>query len=277
MLNKITCVVNDIVEPGRGLLSEHGLSFWIEKDQAIALFDTGQTAAVLENNLRVLDLEPKNVQALALSHAHYDHTGGLEAVLGKNPDLRIYAHLDIFRARYSKRKGEYRSIGMQMSRDDLENAAELSLNAEPDQMLPGLWTTGEISPRPELEGRSNHHYLKDGDAWLPDEYKDDLSLVMEVEGGIVLICGCCHAGLLNTLFYVEKKFPQPLRAVIGGTHLLTADGEYLRHVMDVIDTRFPDMRFYLNHCTGENAIQKFKQKFGGRVAAFPAGSVADFA
>lgn len=275
MSKRITCVVNDIAEPGHGLLSEHGLSFWIEKDQGVVLFDTGQTAEVLENNLRVLGLDPMDIQVLALSHAHYDHTGGLKAVLGKNSDLRVYAHPDIFRERYSKRKGEYQSIGMRLSRDDFKNEAELCLSAEPNQMLPGLWTTGEINPRPELEGRSNHHYLKNGDVWLPDDYRDDLSLVMEVEGGIVLICGCCHAGLLNTLFFVERKFPQPLKAVFGGTHLLTADGEYLRHVMEVVRTRFPGMRFYFNHCTGENAIQRFKESFGDQVAAFPAGMVID--
>ena len=97
MMVKIICVVNNTSQEDAGLRSEHGLAFWIETRYGNVLFDTGQTAAVLSHNLDVLGLLPRNIDMLALSHAHYDHTGGLEAILSKNTKLTLFAHPDIFR------------------------------------------------------------------------------------------------------------------------------------------------------------------------------------
>lgn len=275
MTNQLICVVNDTALPNRHLLTEHGLAFWIETETGIALFDTGQTGKVISKNMEILGLDPADIQALALSHAHYDHTGGLEYILAKNSSLAIYAHPAIFRPRFSKKRGQYKSIGMALSREYVESRAKLNLSGVPVQVIPGLWTTGEIFKRPELEGRSNHHYLQAGQDWQADDYKDDMSLVLDVKDDIVLICGCCHAGLLNTLFHVKRTFKKPLRAVVGGTHLLSADGQYLRHVVDVISDQFPGLNFFLNHCSGETAIQKLKEVFGDRVVDYPAGTLID--
>lgn len=276
MTKKIICITNDIALPDRGLLSEHGLSFWIETEEGVMLFDTGQTGRVLMNNLKTLGLDPEKIDALALSHAHFDHTGGLEAILKEKQHLPVYAHPDIFQPRYSKRKGEYESIGLTHTREDLSSRADLKLSADPLQIWPGLWTTGAITQRPEPIGSSNHHFLRVNDDWQPDDYSDDLSLVMEQGDGVILICGCCHAGLLNTLFHIRRLFDKPIHTVIGGTHLWNADGRYLRHVIDVLDKDFPDMRYFLNHCTGEDTVKKFAEVFGDRVAACPAGTVIDF-
>ena len=206
MMVKIICVVNNTSKEDAGLRSEHGLAFWIETRYSNVLFDTGQTAAVLSHNLDVLGLLPQNVDMLALSHAHYDHTGGLEAILSKNTKLTLFAHPDIFRPRYSLRKGEYVSIGLSLARETLAGKVNLSLSESPTEILPGLWTTGEIIERPEQEGRSAHHFIRAGEGWLPDPYRDDLSLVLKTKAGLVVICGCCHAGILNTLFHVERNF-----------------------------------------------------------------------
>ena len=119
MTIKITCVVNDTVENGSSLNAEHGLSFWIQTEKGVVLLDTGQTAAVLSHNLKVLNLSPQNIDKLVLSHAHYDHTGGLEAILSRNTDLTLFAHPDIFRPRYSLRQGEYQSIGLAYEQSSL--------------------------------------------------------------------------------------------------------------------------------------------------------------
>ena len=276
MTYKITCVVNDIAIRDSDLQSEHGLSFWIEVDGNILLFDTGQTGRVLAHNMSVLGLNPRKVNALALSHAHYDHTGGLGFVLSENKILSLYAHPDIFRPRYSYKNGQYKSIGLTQKLEELSNRGKLVLDSQPVMILPGVWTTGEISERPELQGSSSHHFVRNGEDWQPDSYKDDLSLVMEYHDGLILVCGCCHAGLLNTLFHVKREFRKQIYAVIGGTHLLTADGLTLRHVVDVLDKQFPDMVYFLNHCTGESALRELKDTFGRRVSACPAGTNIDF-
>jgi 7,8-dihydropterin-6-yl-methyl-4-(beta-D-ribofuranosyl)aminobenzene 5'-phosphate synthase len=275
-MTDITCVVDNTSQQDSALRSEHGLAFWIDTRQGSVIFDTGQTVAVLSHNLALLGLAPHNAAALALSHAHYDHTGGLDAVLSQTKQLKIFALSDIFRPRYSLREGEYHSIGLKISREELARCAELHVSDAPQEIAPNLWTTGEIAPRPEAEGRSAHHFIRTDEGWQPDPYRDDLSLVLKTSAGLVVICGCCHAGLLNTLLHVEQKFGGPMIAVLGGTHLNTASDAYLAHVIGVIRERYPAMHLYLNHCTGERAYQSLSRSFGSQVKTYPAGSIIHF-
>lgn len=272
MMAKIICVIDNAAKKDTDLQSEHGLAFWIETEHGILLFDTGQTVDVLFHNLNVLGLSPQDIDMLALSHAHYDHTGGLEAILSRNTKLSLYAHTDIFRARFSYQKEEYRSIGLAIKQSDLSKRITMKLSNAPTEIVPNLWTTGEIVERPEPIGGSAHLFICNGSDWLPDPYRDDQSLVLKTTAGLVLICGCCHAGILNTLFHVERIFGGPILAVIGGTHLMSAEDPYLDHVIHVFNERFPNLTFHLNHCTGENAFKKLKHAFGNRVRPCPAGT-----
>jgi len=271
-MNKIICVVDNKALKGTHLETEHGLSFWIETEYGTVLFDTGQTTDVLSHNMSLLNLNEKDLDALAISHAHFDHTGGLELVLSKHPNLPVYANMDVFRPKYSLHDGNYDMSGFELSRKDYEQRADWRLSSEPAEIFPGLWTTGEIINRDEPEGRSAGHYVREGGKFVPDPYRDDMSLVLKTQDRLAVICGCCHAGLLNTLSHVERNFKGSITAVLGGTHLMTADGKLLDHVINVLDKRFPDLVFYLNHCTGDSAIKALANAFGKRVNAFPAGA-----
>jgi len=167
-MTRIICVIDDAARNDTNLHSEHGLAFWIETEQANVLFDTGQTEKGLLHNLDVLGLLPQDVDVLAFSHAHYDHTGGLEAILAQNTKLTLYAHRDIFRPRFSLRKGEYRSIGLVVEQADLSRRVNLQLNDIPIEIVHNLWTTGNIIERPEPVGGSAHLFIRDGDDWQPD-------------------------------------------------------------------------------------------------------------
>ncbi len=273
MSQKIICVVNDVCLPGSGLYEEHGLSFWIDIGHGIAMLDTGQSDRVLTHNLKVLGLHEQEVNALVLSHAHYDHTGGLNTVLSGNPHLTIHAHADIFQPRFSYKNGAYQSIGLKIQPEELSSRARLLLSDKPIEVLPHLWTTGEIIGRSGPEGRSSTHFIHLGSDWHSDPYKDDMSLVWDLDDRLILICGCCHAGLLNTLTHVERIFNKPVHAILGGTHLISADKPQLAQVIAVLEKTPARMRFHLNHCTGETALQALKSVFGERVVAFLGGTV----
>ena len=275
-MNKITCIVDNTVQRSSLFWGEHGLAFWIETDQGCALFDTGQSGDVLSHNLETLGLHLQDLNALALSHAHYDHTGGLGAVLSQNPGLPIYANADFLSLRYSLRSGEYESIGMSIPPEELTQQADLHLSDSPIEVLPGLWTTGEIRERLEPEGYSPHHFIHADGEWKPDPYRDDMSLVMDTQEGLVLICGCCHAGLLNTLAHVQRTFQRPIVAVLGGTHLVTADEAFLERVVSVLREDYDLLYFYLNHCTGERAYVTLVNAFDKRVKPCPAGTILIF-
>jgi len=268
---KVTCVVDhETLSPG--LKGEHGLSLWLESGERVVLFDTSQIAEVLLHNLKTLNLPLERIGAIVLSHGHYDHTGGLQVLLERRPNLPVYANADIFRPRYSYRKGQYQSVGLVIDPQRLPAQPRFLLSNEAVEVVPGLWTTGEITRREEEPGSSPHHFIRvEEERWLADPYRDDLSLVYHGVDGLSLICGCCHAGLLNTLAHVEKRFERKVVNVVGGIHLAPASADDLDHVKNILCKKHPGVTYHLNHCTGSNAVSAFQQAFPGRVDYLKAG------
>ena len=275
-MKKITCVVENTVQRSSPFWGEHGLSFFIEVDRAGVFFDTGHSEPLLLHNLGWLGKSAREAAALILSHAHTDHTGGMVAVLSQNPGLPLYASPDIFQPRFARREDRYELIGLRLTRRELSQMADLRLSDEPVEVLPGLWTTGEIKDRPEREGGSERLVIPQGDGWRPDPYRDDMSMVMETSQGLVVICGCCHAGLLNTLAHVRRRFERPVSAILGGTHLASADTAYLRHIAAILRDTYGSPRLYLNHCTGEQAYAVMAHMFEDLVKPCPVGTSLTF-
>ncbi len=273
---KLTCLVDNAVLPLSSFWGEHGLAVLVESRDGRVLMDTGASAAVFLHNLEAAGIAPETIRALVISHGHHDHTGGLGAFLERQPGLPLYAHPGIMTERFSQKEGNLRAIGMKMALAELRRQADLRLSAEPQEVLPGIWTTGEIIGRSEPEGRSPNHVVRGEAGCVPDPYRDDMSLVLETGAGLVLVCGCCHAGLLNTLNHVARVFGRPVLAIFGGTHLVSADAAHLERVNRRLKEMPALKAVYPNHCTGERAIFHLMQALGPQmVHAWPAGSVLD--
>lgn len=278
MIN-IQCLLENSVQRGSGLWGEHGVAFMIETPAGRILFDTGQSGEVLVHNAALMDIDLGQIDALVISHAHYDHTGGLERFLEfARPGIPLFAAPGLFQERFTRKDDRSNAIGLKLSRSQLSHSVDLRLNADPVEILPGVWTTGEIIDRSEFEGRSPNHYTYENGEWQPDPYRDDLSLVLETKDGLVVLCGCCHAGLLNTLAQIQRVFSRRIKAVIGGTHLTSATQADLNHAIDVLrgDGQETAIDLYPNHCTGERAYFALAQAFGSRVQPCPAGTVLAF-
>ncbi|MBN1135728.1 MAG: MBL fold metallo-hydrolase [Anaerolineae bacterium] len=272
---KVTCLIDNSVKNRSTLWGEHGLAFLIEAQGRRALFDTGASGTVLLHNLEEAQIAPATISALALSHAHYDHTGGLAALLKLRPGLPLYAHPDLLRERFSRRGEKLQPVGLRLPEPDVRRVADLRLDAAPQEILPGVWTSGEIAERPDPEGRSSHHCIRDGQGWAPDPYRDDMALVLDSPAGLVLVCGCCHAGLLNTLAHVRRTFRRDPAAILGGAHLGNADQAHLRRLVDLLRPLGPPA-LYLNHCTGQTAYVALAVAFDEQVHPCPAGTVLEF-
>lgn len=274
---KLTCVVDDAVQRSSPFWGEHGLAFLIDTDGRRLLFDTGQSGRIVLHNLGLLGVDPETIDALAISHAHYDHTGGIPALLEYlRPGIPLYANPGLFRERFSRKEGHAESVGISMTSESLATRLLLNLNAMPQEVLPGVWTTGEICERPEAEGTSDYHLMREGEALVADRYGDDMALVLDVGDHLVLVCGCCHAGLLNTLALVKRIFEKPIRILAGGLHLTAASAEDLRRIGEVLAAMPALERVYPNHCTGEAAYVALTQRLGPAVVRpCPAGTIVE--
>ena len=272
---RVQCLVDNSVQLSSAFWGEHGLSFLIDADDGRRLlFDTGASGPVLLHDLECAGVDIGTIDAVVLSHSHHDHSGGLPTLLERRTGLPIHAHPELLRPRYSEKGGVKTSKGLPLSPEALKGQAELKLSESPERVLPGIWTSGEIKERSEPEGRSPHHLVRRGEDWVPDPYRDDLSLILETDAGLFVVCGCCHAGLLNTLTHVKRHFGEDPVGVAGGTHLVGAGGEQLAHTVARLRELHSPM-LHLNHCTGPAAFVALSQAFGERVFHFPAGTTLE--
>ena len=155
-----TLVENSVAQGGKSLLAEHGLSFYIEAGERRILFDTGQNLAIT-NNARVLGIDLNRIEAVVLSHGHYDHSGGLQSVLQVNRNFTLYGHPDVFSQKVKKTNGNYKYIGIPIEQSDLENSGvSLKLSRNPVEVAPGVTASGEIALANDFEDVESDFFLK---------------------------------------------------------------------------------------------------------------------
>ncbi len=254
------------------LLAEHGLAFWIKMGNTEYLFDTGQ-GLVLDNNLEELGINIDDLAGILLSHGHYDHANGLKGLFEVRSDLRLYGHSDIFIPKYSQRSSGLLYRGMNITRDDVENF--ISVN-EAREIEEGLWMTGEIAVDNREEILRPDYKVKVDDELKVDQFRDDQALFIETEEGIVVLLGCSHSGVVNTLKYIkELTAGQRIAAIIGGMHLIHADMERIDAIIDYLQELDFDLLAPL-HCTGFKAAARMNSVFKDRVVAGGVGRKFSF-
>ncbi len=267
MKARMTILCENSVGLPFAVIGEHGFACYIETDRGEYLFDTGQGCGIVQNAI-ALKKDLRKIGAVMISHGHYDHTGGLPAVLRIRGPVDVFGHPDMFLERFWSNNDERRFIGVPYNRNYLASlGAHFRLGIDMTEIGPGVYLTGEIPRKTPFEkGDANMTAVyPDGREVHPDPLKDDLSLVVDTDKGLILILGCAHAGMVNIINYVMEKLNRDrIYAVIGGTHLGFSDDVQFDETLKVID-RFNIEFMGVSHCTGLAKAsllhQKLKERF----------------
>lgn len=272
---RVTVLVNNYVTK-RNLLAEHGLAMLIECGDHRILFDTGQGLA-LQHNAAALAIDPTTADAIVLSHGHYDHTGGLEDVLRISPQIPVYAHSRAVQRRYARNAdGTVRSVATENLSDVL--TADGVTHAATDtatEVTPGVWVTGSVPRVTSCEDTGGDFYL-DTACTTPDDIIDDQAVYVPTAAGTVIILGCAHAGVINTVLHVQSLTNHaPVRAIIGGMHLNNADDNRMTATIEALRAAAPAVLVPM-HCTGQRATMQLWQAMGHAWQDSPIGAVLSF-
>lgn len=271
---KVTTLIENSNLSNPELTPEHGISMYIETEEGNILFDTGKSDNYIEN-AKKLGIDMKKTNYMVLSHAHYDHCGGVKGLIEKvkPEDLTLYIRDNFFKYNdkyhYQEKPGPkldftdgtpgYTFIGIDFDEKYLNEKNVKVEYIDVDE----LKLTDQVSIFSNF-GKSEKEKLNpamkvkvDGEYKL-DEFVEEVAIAIDTNNGIVILTGCSHTGIMNIVDTIHEKTGKDIYAVIGGTHLIEADDarteETIKHFKEL-----GIQKIGLSHCTGEKAVNIFEQ------------------
>jgi len=277
----VTTLLEDYAGYNTSFWAQHGVSFLIDvtlgNSTKRILFDTGQSSQPIIHNMKILGIEPNTIDMIAISHCHFDHTGGLIGMLKeiKKQDVPVLAHPGLFRPHFIMDMPDPRywllsEVGM-IKENTEENLRKyggyLTLVAKPVELMPGVLWTGEVERVTDFEKTVTlaSRTLRQGEV-VDNQILDDISLAINVkDAGLSVISGCSHAGIVNIVKQCMRISQiEKVRAVIGGFHLVDASDDRIRKTAKALKDLGVE-KVYTGHCTGFEAEMaicgEFKQDF----------------
>lgn len=249
-----------------GGIGEWGFAAIVEVDGQRILFDTGARPDTVLKNAKELGVDLANVKDVILSHNHSDHTNGLLTLRREfakaNPTALSRAHVGkgIF---WNRPSNEGDSNVMVKYKSEYEATGGIFIEyAEPKEILPGVWLTGPVPRTYPEKNWSGAGRMKSPDGLVEDTLPEDMSLVAVTDKGLVLLSGCGHAGIINTLEHARKAIKNaPVYAALGGFHLFNLNDEKLNWTASKLK-EFGLRQFLGAHCTGIEAVYRIRQQVG---------------
>ena len=285
----VTVLAEDSVGFDTPYLGQHGISLLIDaccRDEGgdaapkstRILMDVGQHSDALLHNMALLDIAPSSIDAIVLTHCHYDHTRGVVRMIREigRPGLPVVAHPDIFRPNFELTP-DRKDIGM-APEDGAEAihaaGAQLALGRTPHSLAPGLVTSGEVARTTSFEGKNAGLFTEQDGQTVPDPMMDDVSIYATVEGcGVVVLTGCSHAGIVNIVRSArEVTGANQVAAVVGGLHLIVADDWTVAQSVSGLQEEGVG-QVCAGHCTGFTAQVALQGAFGRQFSPLRTGQV----
>jgi 7,8-dihydropterin-6-yl-methyl-4-(beta-D-ribofuranosyl)aminobenzene 5'-phosphate synthase len=258
---KITILSTMLADDGIG---EWGFAALVEADGRKILFDTGARPNTVLENARELKIDLSDVQDVILSHFHDDHTTGLMTLRREfsksNPQALSRVH--VAQGIFLERRGHNPNPMLQIKKDYEATGGVFVVHDKPEEIFPGVWLTG---PVPRVYPEKNYPAgteVNTGSGWVEDTVPDDQSLVFNTSHGLVLLSGCGHSGLINTLQYARGVVrAAPVDAAIGGFHLFAANDQQLAWTASKLK-EYQTARILGAHCTGIESVYRLRELLG---------------
>lgn len=255
-----------------GCLGEWGLSMLVTSENSNILMDTGATITAA-HNAEVLGVDLSRVDKIVLSHGHFDHTGGLREVLRKTGEVEVIAHPDIWTPKYARVDERQFYVGIPYQRLELESlGAQFRLERGPVELGDRMMTTGEVPMNTDFESLDEDVFVLEGGTLRQDPLADDLSLIIQSEEGLIVVLGCAHRGIINTIKRAQNLTgTSTVYAAIGGAHLFRASEYQVERTIGALK-EMGIKKLGLSHCTGIPAVTRLFQEIKDGVFLNNAGT-----
>jgi 7,8-dihydropterin-6-yl-methyl-4-(beta-D-ribofuranosyl)aminobenzene 5'-phosphate synthase len=274
---------------GRSIHAEHGLSYYAETTvsgkTSACMFDFGSNPAGVLNNIALLGIDLGKANAFSLSHGHWDHFTSAVSILSQNQSriaagTPFYVGEEAFAHRYSLRPGakELTDLG-QLKKEDIEALGLKVVEVKtPTEIVPGAYFTGNIERVTAYEKVSDQFQVKRGDKIEHDTFPGEQAVFFKVKGkGLVVLSGCAHVGIVNTIKQAQKVAgTDKIHAIMGGFHLINAKPDLIQSVVADIKAMNPDY-IVPTHCTGFEAIVAFSREMPNEFVLNTSGTQYTFA
>ena len=258
---KITILSTMLADEGIG---EWGFAALVETDGHKILFDTGARPNTVLENARELKLNLSDVQDVILSHFHDDHTTGLMTLRREfsKANHAALSRVHVAKGIFLERRGHNPNPMIAMKQEFEFTGGVFIVHDKAEELFPGVWLTG---PVPRAYPEKNYPpgtEVNSASGWVEDNVPDDQSLVFNTPHGLVLLSGCGHSGIINTLQYARGFLrTAPVDAAIGGFHLFAANDQQLAWTAGKLK-EYQTARILGAHCTGIESVYRLRELLG---------------
>lgn len=268
MIMKITIktLIENNPDKNEKYVGEHGLSLYIEAGSHHYLFDTGQSGDFLEN-AKKMNMNLTSIEKVFLSHGHYDHTGGLKALIQEYPEFpQLYVGEEFFIAKYKTLEdGILKFIGNPFDETYLEEKGIIPRKVKEDflEIEEGIYLFHHFQQITDYEMVQDKFLIMEDGVSRKDFFDDEICLAFDTEQGLLVIVGCSHIGIINMLKTIQERTGKAIYGVVGGTHLIEADQDRLEQTLNAFEELNIQL-FGLSHCTGDSAMKEIEMQFGDK-------------